>query len=138
VEAADLSSLSPHHSMLKYYLRENNENTWKIFWVCKSVKCHSLITKFHVKQPPHIPPGCNWSYLSCLSGTFTRQSKWQVYKQRSTPCHASFTNINQDLSFQLQATLRSQLPATRHVNEELRASYGISYGMDTETSWWES
>lgn len=36
-----------------------------------------------------------------MAGTFTHQSKQKIYKQRNPPCHASFTNTNEGLSFQL-------------------------------------
>lgn len=45
---------------------EKITKTFEKFSENVSQKCHSLITEFHIKEPKHIPLGCNWSYWSCL------------------------------------------------------------------------
>lgn len=97
--------------------------------------------KLHVKDPPTFHLGVTevtGPVSGKGAGTFTRLSKQKIYKQRNTPSYASFTNINQDLSFQLQKnTSEPATNSSNHVDEELRASYRISYRIVTETYWWE-
>lgn len=68
----------------------------------------SLITTSHVKGP-----GCSLHCLFSRKGalTSTHQNKQKIYNQSSIPCHVPSTDINQDLSSQLQEALPNLLPA---------------------------